>query len=60
MVSKKISISLQEDLLKRVDEMSKYLNVARSKLIARILEERIGSLTFEKPSIPNCIVEVKC
>lgn len=49
MTSKKVSISLPENLLKRVDDLSRQLNVTRSELITRILEEKMGMLTTEKP-----------
>ncbi|MEM2848664.1 MAG: ribbon-helix-helix protein, CopG family [Candidatus Bathyarchaeia archaeon] len=45
MTNKKISVSLPEGLLKSIDELSRKLNLSRSELIARILEEKLGTLT---------------
>ena len=42
MVSVKVSISLPEYLLKKVDEAAKAAGISRSELIARILEEKFG------------------
>ena len=42
MTSVKISISIPEALLRKVDELCKRMNMARSEVIARILEEELG------------------
>ena len=42
MPSKKISISLPEELLRRVDEVCRRLGISRSEFIARVLEEKLG------------------
>jgi len=42
MTNAKISISIPEALLRRVDELCKRMNMARSEVIARILEEELG------------------
>ena len=44
MVNRKVSISLPEDLLSTIDELSKRLNITRSELITKILEEKLGVL----------------
>ncbi|MEM3658916.1 MAG: ribbon-helix-helix protein, CopG family [Thermoproteota archaeon] len=43
MTNIKISISIPEAVLKRVDALCKQLNMARSEAIARILEEKLGA-----------------
>ncbi|MBS7611119.1 ribbon-helix-helix protein, CopG family [Candidatus Bathyarchaeota archaeon] len=48
MVNKKISISLPEELLKSINELSRQLSLTRSELIARILEEKLEMLTAGK------------
>jgi hypothetical protein len=40
--NRKISISLPEELLDSVNELSKRLNLTRSELIAKILGEKLG------------------
>lgn len=42
MTNAKISISIPEALLRKVDELCKRMNMARSEVIARILEEELG------------------
>lgn len=48
MANRKVSVSLPEELLKKMNELSKRLNVTRSELIAKILEEKLGGWTAEK------------
>ncbi|MEM3982428.1 MAG: ribbon-helix-helix protein, CopG family [Thermofilum sp.] len=43
MTTVKVSISLPEDLLKRVDALCRQLKISRSELIARVLEEKLGA-----------------
>ena len=55
MVNVKVSISLPEDLLKRLDEFCKRFNIPRSEYIAKVLEERFGEATvggFRYPTVP--------
>jgi len=47
-VNRKVSISLPEDLLNTIDELSKRLNITRSELITKILEEKLGVLREKK------------
>ncbi len=42
MVSRKISISVPEELLRKIDEAASRARMSRSELISRILEERLG------------------
>jgi hypothetical protein len=42
MTSVKISISIPEALLKKVNELCKRMNMARSEVIAKMLEEALG------------------
>ncbi|MGB9717141.1 MAG: ribbon-helix-helix protein, CopG family [Thermoproteota archaeon] len=42
MTNVKISVSIPEAILKKVDALCKQLNMARSEAIARILEEKLG------------------
>ncbi|MBO3755019.1 MAG: ribbon-helix-helix protein, CopG family [Candidatus Brockarchaeota archaeon] len=42
MTNVKISISIPEATLRKVDALCKQLNMARSEAIARILEEKLG------------------
>jgi len=46
--NRKVSVSLPEELLKNINELSKRLNVTRSELIAKILEERLGGWTANR------------
>lgn len=48
MANRKVSISLPEELLKNVNELSKRLNLTRSELVSKILEEKLGVWTEEK------------
>jgi hypothetical protein len=41
--SKKVSVSLPEDLLKKIDEAAVGTRTSRSEFIAKILEESIGA-----------------
>ncbi|MEX2701507.1 MAG: ribbon-helix-helix protein, CopG family [Candidatus Baldrarchaeia archaeon] len=49
MVSRKVSISLPERLLKIIDRNAKSVGLSRSEYIARILEEKLG--TAEEPKM---------
>ena len=53
MVSRKISISIPEDLLKRLDSLCRRLGVSRSEFITRVLEEKLGFMVEvgEYPSV---------
>jgi len=42
MVNVKISISIPENLLRRVDELCRSMNMARSEFIVKVLEEKLG------------------
>ncbi|MCR6624585.1 MAG: ribbon-helix-helix domain-containing protein [archaeon YNP-LCB-024-027] len=46
MVNVKISISIPENLLRRVDELCRSMNMARSEFIAKVLEEKLSE-SFE-------------
>jgi hypothetical protein len=48
MTNRKVSVSLPEELLGNVNELSRRLNLTRSELIAKILEEKLGAWTAEK------------
>jgi len=48
MTNRKVSVSLPEELLRNVNELSRRLNVTRSELMAKILEEKLGTWTAEK------------
>ena len=49
MTSKKISISLPDELLNFIDTATKKLGISRSEYITRTLQEKIGSVSPEKP-----------
>jgi len=53
LVSRKISISVPEDLLKKLDSLCRRLGVSRSEFITRVLEEKLGSMVEvgEYPSV---------
>ena len=42
MTNVKISISIPEALLKKVDETCKSMNMARNEFITKVLEEKLG------------------
>lgn len=42
MVSRKVSVSLPEDLLKRVDEAANKNKISRSEFIAKVLNKTLG------------------
>jgi len=42
MVNVKISISIPENLLRRVDELCRSMSMARSEFITKVLEEKLG------------------
>jgi hypothetical protein len=46
MVNVKISISIPENLLRRVDELCRSMNMARSEFISKVLEEKLSE-SFE-------------
>lgn len=55
MGSKKVSISLPEDLLKRVDEAAQSLGVSRSQYISAVLEEKLRRSREKPPKYPTVL-----
>jgi|YelNatPaOPRAMG01_1025707.scaffolds.fasta_scaffold16820_4 metal-responsive CopG/Arc/MetJ family transcriptional regulator len=55
MVNVKTSVSLPEDLLRRLDDVCKRLNMARSEFIARVLEEKFGEASGEAQRFPTVL-----
>jgi len=49
---------LPEELLRRVDELCKRINISRSEFIARVLEERL-SLVDESVEYPTVLWKLK-
>ena len=43
MVSRKVSVSLPEELLKRVDEAANENKISRSEFIAKVLDKTLGT-----------------
>lgn len=56
MTTVKVSITLPKELLERVDEICKQLNMARSEFIAKVLEEKLGAeLSTEGRKYPTVL-----
>jgi len=49
MANVKISISIPEAILRRVDDLSRSMKISRSELITRILVEALGEETDSEP-----------
>jgi len=49
MANVKISISIPEAILRRVDDLSRSMKISRSELITRILVEALGAETDSEP-----------
>jgi len=49
MANVKISISIPEAILRRVDDLSRSMKISRSELITRILVEALGAETESEP-----------
>ena len=60
MASKKVSVSLPEHLLKKIDEATVGTRTSRSEFIAKILEENIGTSEEEgTPEYPTVFWKLK-
>jgi hypothetical protein len=56
MANVKISISIPEAILRRVDDLSRSMKISRSELITRILVEALGAETeSESPKYPTVL-----
>lgn len=55
MAARKVSVSLPEDLLKRVDEAANKNKLSRSEFIARVLEGTLGSAEEEVQKYPTVL-----
>ena len=55
MVTKKISISIPEELLKKLDSLCARLGISRSEFITSVLEERLGMVDQEGHVYPSVL-----
>ncbi len=55
MATKKISISIPEELLKKLDNLCARLGVSRSEFITKVLEERLGMIDQEGREYPSVL-----
>jgi len=59
MPSRKVSISLPEDLLRRVDEVCRRLGLSRSEFVAMALREKLGYTGEEPQEYPTVLWKLR-